>query len=58
MKVLPRYPAGFGRIDGADATLWILGGAGVLVVVGIGAGVIARLRAAPEPEQEGNDGTG
>ncbi|MFE4331473.1 SpaA isopeptide-forming pilin-related protein [Streptomyces sp. NPDC056831] len=53
----PKAPAGSLAHTGADATPWILGGAGLLVAVGIGTIVAARRRAAAEPEQDDNGET-
>ncbi|MFE5094589.1 SpaA isopeptide-forming pilin-related protein [Streptomyces sp. NPDC056638] len=53
----PKGPAGSLAHTGADATSWILGGAGLLVAVGIGTIVAARRRAAAEPEQDDNGET-
>ncbi|MFE3645928.1 SpaA isopeptide-forming pilin-related protein [Streptomyces sp. NPDC059169] len=48
----PNTPAGSLAHTGADATPWILGGAGLLLAVGLGAVVAARRRTASEPEQD------
>ncbi|MFD7320627.1 collagen binding domain-containing protein [Streptomyces sp. NPDC059875] len=53
----PKAPAGSLAHTGADATPWILGGAGLLVAAGIGAVVAARRRAASETEQDSNGET-
>ncbi|MEV5506600.1 MSCRAMM family protein [Streptomyces orinoci] len=54
----PNAPAGSLAHTGADASLWLLGGAALLLAGGIGV-VAARRRAAPEtePEQDTGDQT-
>ncbi|WP_328828428.1 MSCRAMM family protein [Streptomyces ureilyticus] len=53
----PKAPAGSLAHTGADATPWILGGAGVLLVGGIGAVATARRRTNSEPVQDENTET-
>ncbi|MET8218803.1 SpaA isopeptide-forming pilin-related protein [Streptomyces hirsutus] len=48
----PKAPAGSLAHTGAGATPWIVGGAGLLVAVGIGTVVAARRRTAAEPEHD------
>ncbi|GGR35527.1 MSCRAMM family protein [Streptomyces aurantiogriseus] len=50
----PKTPAGSLAHTGADATPWILGGAGLLLVGGIGAVVAARRHKDSEPDQDEN----
>ncbi|MFC5958595.1 LAETG motif-containing sortase-dependent surface protein [Streptomyces pratens] len=50
----PKVPVGSLAHTGADATPWIVGGAGLLVAVGIGTVVAARRRTATEPEHDDN----
>ncbi|GGS93124.1 SpaA isopeptide-forming pilin-related protein [Streptomyces chromofuscus] len=50
----PKAPAGSLAHTGADATPWILGGAGLLLASGIGAVVAVRRRTDSEPEQDEN----
>ncbi|MER7986511.1 SpaA isopeptide-forming pilin-related protein [Streptomyces noursei] len=52
----PKAPVGSLAHTGADATPWLLGGAGLLLAGGIGALVAARRRAASEPESEQDAG--
>ncbi|MFD5111725.1 SpaA isopeptide-forming pilin-related protein [Streptomyces sp. NPDC058391] len=53
----PEAPAGSLAHTGADATPWIVGGAGLLVAVGIATLVAARRRASSEPERDDNGET-
>ncbi|MEU3299758.1 SpaA isopeptide-forming pilin-related protein [Streptomyces sp. NPDC006678] len=53
----PKDPAGSLAHTGADATPWIIGGAGLLVAVGIGTVVATRRRTAAEHEQDDNGET-
>ncbi|MFD5492578.1 SpaA isopeptide-forming pilin-related protein [Streptomyces sp. NPDC127091] len=53
----PKAPAGSLAHTGADATPWIVGGAGLLVAVGIGTVVAVRRRTAAEPEHDDNGQT-
>jgi LPXTG-motif cell wall-anchored protein len=50
----PKAPAGSLAHTGADATRWILGGAGLLLAGGTGAVVAARRRKDSEPESDEN----
>ena len=54
----PQAPAGSLAHTGADATVWILGGAGLLLAGGIGAVAATRRRTNPEPEPERDETTG
>ncbi|CBG70356.1 MULTISPECIES: MSCRAMM family protein [Streptomyces] len=53
----PSAPAGSLARTGADATPWLIGGAGVLLVGGIAAVVATRRRTTPEPQQDENTDT-
>ncbi|CAM5447062.1 SpaA isopeptide-forming pilin-related protein [Streptomyces hirsutus] len=53
----PKVPAGSLAHTGAGATPWIVGGAGLLVAVGIGTVVATRRRTAAEPEHDDNGQT-
>ncbi|MFI5795944.1 SpaA isopeptide-forming pilin-related protein [Streptomyces sp. NPDC051677] len=53
----PKTPVGSLAHTGADATPWILGGAGLMLVGGIGAIVAARRRTGSEPEPDENADT-
>ncbi len=50
----PKAPAGSLAHTGADATAWILGGAGLLLAAGTGVVVAVRRRTASETEQDDN----
>ncbi|MGI5479334.1 SpaA isopeptide-forming pilin-related protein [Streptomyces lavendofoliae] len=50
----PKAPAGSLAHTGADATAWILGGAGLFLAAGTGAVVAVRRRTVSEPEQDDN----
>ncbi|QFQ97345.1 hypothetical protein F9278_15300 [Streptomyces phaeolivaceus] len=53
----PSAPAGSLARTGADATPWLIGGAGVLLVGGIAAVVATHRRTTPEPQQDENTDT-
>ncbi|MFJ4918474.1 SpaA isopeptide-forming pilin-related protein [Streptomyces sp. NPDC088725] len=56
-EATPKTPAGSLAHTGADATPWIIGGAGLLVAVGIATVVAARRRASAEPAPDENGET-